>query len=215
MRALRLGIQTDAKTRSNDKRLKRICCAAIAHRISAHHKSLRVWSRASSFARRLNSLERGKIGTAPRRMRHRAGRNALRVLRFRGDGGTARRPSLAQRASRTGISRWREQERMIGGCSLLCAQLHRHVAEKLCAESAHNHSAHTPLARGKKPQPGKSQNHVVVLCGTLSPSNGFIRLTRWRFGLTTGYHSGIPVSPRVEEQKDEKNAREELMSGEN
>ena len=160
MRALRLGIQTDAKTRSNDKRLKRICCAAIAHRISAHHKSLRVWSRASSFARRLNSLERGKIGTAPRRMRHRAGRNALRVLRFRGDGGTARRPSLAQRASRTGISRWREQERMIGGCSLLCAQLHRHVAEKLCAESAHNHSAHTPLAREKN---RSQENHKTTL----------------------------------------------------
>src|SRR5262249_43164010 len=64
LRALRLGIQTDAKTRSNDKRLKRICCAAIAHRISAHHKSLRMWSRASSFARRRNSLERGKISTA-------------------------------------------------------------------------------------------------------------------------------------------------------
>src|SRR5262249_9588456 len=59
LRTLPLGIHTDAKTRSNDKRLKRICCAAIAHRISAHHKSLRVWSRASSFARRRNSLERG------------------------------------------------------------------------------------------------------------------------------------------------------------
>src|SRR6266536_5712767 len=71
LRALKLGIQTDAKTRSNDKLLERICCAAIAHRISANHRSLRMWSRASSFERRRNSLERDKIGTAPRRMAQR------------------------------------------------------------------------------------------------------------------------------------------------
>jgi hypothetical protein len=152
LRALRLGIQTDAKTRSNDKQLKRICCAAIAHRISAHHKSLRVWSRASSFARRRNSLERGKIGTAPRRIRHRAGRNALRVVPSPRGRGTARRPSLAQRALRTGISRWREQERTIGGCG--------HVAERLCAESAYNHSVQTPLARWKN---RSRKNHKTTL----------------------------------------------------
>jgi uncharacterized membrane protein affecting hemolysin expression len=84
-----------------------------------------------------------------------------------------------------------------------------HVPEKLCAESAHNHSVQTPLAREKKTQPGKSQNHVVVLCGTLSPSNGFIRLTRWRFGLTTVTTLVYQYPARVEEQKDEKNAREE------
>src|SRR6266536_3233564 len=72
LRALKLGIQTDAKTRLNDKLLERICCAAIAHRISANHRSLRMWSRASSFERRRNSLERDKIGTAPRRMAPRA-----------------------------------------------------------------------------------------------------------------------------------------------
>jgi len=93
---------------------------------------------------------------------------------------------------------------MIGGCSLFC------TFRKSCALSPHiTIPCRRPLAKEKKPQPGKSQNHVVVLCGTLSPSNGFIRLTRWRFGLTTGYRSGIPVTARVEEQKDEKNAREE------
>jgi hypothetical protein len=58
---------------------------------------------------------------------------------------------------------------MVGGCLRFCVQLHRHVAEKLCAEFAYNHSLQKPLAREKKnPQPGKPQNHTVVLRGTLS-----------------------------------------------
>ena len=144
-------------------------------------------------------------------MRHRAGRNALRVLRFRGDGGTARRPSLAQRASRTGISRWREQERMIGGCSLLCAQLHRHVAEKLCAESAYNHSVHAPLARGKN----RSRKITKPLCGFVRhfvAKSGFIQLTRWEIRLNkrlTLWYSSTSMGWRDRSRKDEKNAREE------
>src|SRR2546425_8039389 len=60
------------QTRSDDKWLERICCASIAHRISTHDSSLRMWSRADSFEPRRNSLERGEIDTAPRRMAPRA-----------------------------------------------------------------------------------------------------------------------------------------------
>src|SRR5262249_22575765 len=76
-------------------------------------------------------------------------------------------------------------------CSLFCAQLHRHVAEKLCAESAYNHSVHTPLARGKN----RSRKITTPLCGFerhFVAKSGFIQLTRWRFGLSNCYRSGIP-----------------------
>src|SRR6516225_9877898 len=79
--------------------------------------------------------------------------------------GTARRPSLARRAFRTGISRWREQQRMIGDCLLFRAQLHRQVAEKLCAEFAYNHSVQKLLLREGKTAAGKITN----------PHCGFVR----------------------------------------
>src|SRR5262249_41007006 len=77
---------------------------------------------------------------------------------------------------------------------------------KLCAGFAYNHSVQQPLAKtaaGKitKPHCGFVRHFVAKF--------GFIRLTRWRFGLTNGntlvyQHHGV----EAEEGKDEKNARE-------
>jgi hypothetical protein len=145
------------QTRSDDKWLERICCASIAHRISTHDSSLRMWSRANSFEPRRNLLERGEIDTAPRRMRHarwpkRLARAVARSVRFE-DG-----HSTIAGAGKDG--RWL--------LAILRAASQARCGKVVRAEFAYNHSVQKPLAREEKPQPVKSQNHVVVLCGTLS-----------------------------------------------
>ena len=62
---------------------------------------------------------------------------------------------------------------MIGSCCY-SARLYRHVAEKLCAGFAITIPCRSLFRKRKNPRPRKSQNYVVVFCGTLSASYGSI-----------------------------------------
>src|SRR5262249_47978871 len=113
----------------------------------------------------------------------RAGRNALRVARSRGGEGNCT-PAVARTA------RFEDGHLTIAGAGkddrwllAILRAASQASCGKLCAGFAYNHSVQQPLAKtaaGKitKPHCGFVRHFVAKF--------GFIRLTRWRFGLTNG-----------------------------
>jgi len=56
---------------------------------------------------------------------------------------------------------------MIGDCLLFRAQLHRQVAEKLCAEFAYNHSVQKLLLREGKNRSRENHKSTLWFCAAL------------------------------------------------